>query len=346
MPRTAFNIYGQGHLDTSRMERQLRRFVRKAERTNINLSLNSRKFTQPLGRITGAASEFTKSLEASNARVLAFGASAGVLYGMVRAFTALFDVTVKVEKSLADMNVILQLNTKNLQKFSAQLFKVASDTGQAFETAATAATEFSRQGLGAVETIKRTRDAMILMRLSGLGAVESVEALTAAMNSFGNITLNTTQIINKMAKVDAAFAVSSADLANSLKRVGATAESAGLSLNELMAVTAATQQMTARGGAVIGNALKSIFTRMRRTQVIDQLKQLGVQVKDTQGRMIPAMKVLDQLAKKMKNLSEAQKAHITELVAGVFQMNNLRAILKDMGKEYSFYNLRASWYLK
>ncbi len=32
-------------------------------------------FTQPLGRITGQADEFTKSMEAANARVLAFGAS-------------------------------------------------------------------------------------------------------------------------------------------------------------------------------------------------------------------------------------------------------------------------------
>ena len=38
--------------------------------------LASRQFTQPLGKITASADEFTKSLEASNARVLAFGASA------------------------------------------------------------------------------------------------------------------------------------------------------------------------------------------------------------------------------------------------------------------------------
>ena len=41
--------------------------------------LDVKGFSQPLGRITGKASEFTKSLEAANARVIAFGASAGAI---------------------------------------------------------------------------------------------------------------------------------------------------------------------------------------------------------------------------------------------------------------------------
>jgi len=45
-----------------------------------NLSLNTRNFSQPLGKITGLANEFNKSLEASNARVVAFGASAGLIF--------------------------------------------------------------------------------------------------------------------------------------------------------------------------------------------------------------------------------------------------------------------------
>ena len=36
--------------------------------------------TQPLGRITGQVSEFEKSMEAANARVIAFGTSAGSIY--------------------------------------------------------------------------------------------------------------------------------------------------------------------------------------------------------------------------------------------------------------------------
>ena len=49
---------------------------------------------------------------------------------------------------------------------------------------ADAATELARQGLTVEQTLKRTQDALILTRLSGLKAAESVEAITAALNSF------------------------------------------------------------------------------------------------------------------------------------------------------------------
>jgi hypothetical protein len=58
----------------------------------INLGTNSRQINalaQPLGRITGQADEFTKSMEAANARVFAFGASVGIINGVAGAFSAL-----------------------------------------------------------------------------------------------------------------------------------------------------------------------------------------------------------------------------------------------------------------
>jgi TP901 family phage tail tape measure protein len=129
----------------------------------------------------------------------------------------------------------------------------------------------SRQGLGVEETLKRTQAALILTRLSGLDAAASVAALTATMNSFQSATLEATEIVNKLANVDAAFAVSSADLANALSRVGSSADDAGISFDELIALVTTAQQITARGGAVIGNSLKTIFTRLGREKVQEVL---------------------------------------------------------------------------
>ena len=64
------------------------------------------KLNRPLGEITGNVTEFSKSLEASNARVLAFGASAGAIYALSRSFKFLVDSMIQVEKELKDINVI------------------------------------------------------------------------------------------------------------------------------------------------------------------------------------------------------------------------------------------------
>ena len=308
-----------------------------SSKINIDLVLNTKGF-RPLGRINGQLGEFEKSLDASNARVLAFGASAGAILAVRKALTATVKAAIEVEKSLKDINVILQATSVNLKKFGSDLFDIASQTGQSFQIAAQAAAELARQGLGTEETLKRTRAALILARLSGMGAAEAVNSLTAAINTFNKAGLDSTTIINKLANVDAAFAVSSDDLAKALGRVGSSAKGAGVSLDELLAIVTTVQQKTARGGAVIGNSFKTIFTRIQRPRVIKELENLGVAVRDVQGDVLPAIKVLNNLAKQFDNLSQSQRSQISELVGGVFQVNILKAAMSDLSKETSIYN--------
>ena len=325
--------------NTSQMERDVSAALKRLESKGFNFGagINSKAFTQPLGRITGASNEFQKSLDASNARVIAFGASAGAIYTVQKAFTSLISSTIDVQKSLTDINVILGASQRSLGQFGDSLFEIAKNSGQAFSTVATAAGELARQGLTLEQTLKRTSDALILARLSGLDAASSVEALTASINSFSTAALDSTQIVNKLAAVDSAFAVSSGDLAEALKRVGSSAQDVGVDFDELLAIVASVNQTTARGGAVIGNSLKTIFTRVQRTEVLDQLEGLGIAVRDLSGNTAPAIQVLTGLANKFDQLGSAQKGQVAELVGGVFQINILKAALGDLSKEYSVF---------
>jgi TP901 family phage tail tape measure protein len=319
--------------------RQLEKDIQSALSRDFKFKgFNEKAFTQPLGRITGASNEFQKSLDASNARVIAFGASAGSIFAVEKAFVNLIKSTIDVQKSLTDINIILNTTSKGLEKFGGDLFTVAKDTGQSFQSVAEAATELARQGLGVEETLKRTRDALILTRLSGLDTVSSVEALTATLNSFNKTALDSTTIINKLANVDAAFAVSSADLASAVQRVGSSAQDAGVGFDELLAIVTSVQQTTSRGGAVIGNSLKTIFTRIARPEVLDQLQNLGLEVRNLDGGTRPAIDILKELSSTFDTLSDSQKSQIAETVGGVFQINILKAALGDLGKEYSVYN--------
>ena len=91
---------------------------RFANQNQVNLQVNARGFSQPLGRITGDVKDFEAALAASNARVIAFGASTAILGGVLRGFRSIAEVTVEVEKNLADINRVFGLTTKELQKFS------------------------------------------------------------------------------------------------------------------------------------------------------------------------------------------------------------------------------------
>jgi TP901 family phage tail tape measure protein len=325
------------NLDIGGNTRRLDRDIQKTVNRVYNINLKT-KGDQPLGRITGQVNEFNKSLDASNARVIAFGASAGIIFGVQRAFSALVGATIEVQKSLQDINVILNVSAQNLQKFGGELFNIAKNTGQSFQEVAKAATEFSRQGLGVEETLKRTSEALILSRLSGLDAAKSVEALTAAVNSYASQAVTATEVVNKFANVDAAFAVSSADLAEALQRVGSSAAQSGVSLNELIAIVTSAQQTTARGGAVIGNSFKTIFTRLQRGKVVSLLESLGISSTDSSGQVKSTIQLLQDLGKVYDTLGSQQQSYVAEQVGGVFQINILKAALADLGKEYSIYS--------
>jgi len=320
------------------VEQQVGKTVGKIEQVASRGGLLGKSYTQPLGKITGAVGEFEKSLEASHARVVAFGASAGIIFAVTNAIQSMTRATIELEHRLAEINVILGASGTALKGFSEELFTVAKRTGQTFDAVSEAALEFARQGLAIEETLKRTRDAMILTRLSGLDVKSSVESITATMNSFNQTVIGSTTLINKLANVDAAFAVSSADLAHAIRRVGSSAQDAGLNIDELIAMVTTAQQVTARGGAVIGNSLKTIFTRLQRPQVLQDLGAFGVQIKNLQGDALPAIAVLKNFADTYQTLSAPQKAVAAEMVGGVFQVNVLKAAIGDLGKQFSIYD--------
>jgi TP901 family phage tail tape measure protein len=325
----------QAKRSMDRAAAEINKVVNNIGGKQISFNVNGRSFTQPLGRITASANEFTKSLEASNARVIAFGASVGIINGISDAFKNLVLETVKFEKTLMDINVVLNASSQSLQEFGSGLFDVAKNTAQSFTVASEAALEFSRQGLTMEEVLIRTNDALTLTRLTGLKAAEAVSGLTAAVNAFGQAGLSTTDIIDKLAAVDVQFAVSSEDLINALERTGAVAIDAGVEIDSLIGLVTALQQTTARGGAVIGNGLKTIFTRIQRPQSIQQLEDMGIAVKNLSGAILPADKIMLNMAKSFDSLTQSQQSNIVQFSAGIFQANVFRAALKDLSKEQS-----------
>ncbi len=320
--------------------------VKSAQRTvqsafnNINLnSKNVSQFSNSLGRITGQASEFRKSMDAATARVFAFGATAAVINGISQSFKALVASTIDVEKRLIEINSIFGATEKQFASFRKSIFEVAKNTGQSFAVVADGAAELARQGLSAEETAKRLNASLILTRVSGLDAVSSVNSLTAALNGFTSAGLTAESVVNKIIAVDTAFAVSAKDLAEGFQRAGSTAEDAGVSFDELLGLITAVQQKTARGGAVIGNAFKSIFTRLSRGTTISELQQLGVEIDASQSG-VQKLQALSLALEKVGDPNVASK--IKELAGGVFQINVVSAALKDLSSETSIFADAAS----
>jgi len=307
--------------------------ARAASKAKLKVGIDEKSFTRPLGRITGQVNMFESAMEAANARVIAFGASTAVLASVTKVLKDIVKTSIEVEAAFADINRILGLTANQFEKFGNQLFDTAQKTASSFQAASAAALEFSRQGLKTEEVLKRTSDALTLVRLTGINAEKAVSLLTATVNAFTD--LDTTSAVNKFVAVETKFAVAARDLVEGLSRVGSAAQDAKVDFDELNALITSVQQTTGRGGAVIGNALKTIFTRLQRESTLESLERFNVTVRDVQGNILPATQVLSNFAAQYDKLADSTQAYLREQVAGVFQANILSAILKDLNKEYS-----------
>lgn len=302
-----------------------------------------------LGRIRHDADQFTKSMEAANARVLAFGTAVGVIEGMRRSFLALVKTTADVEKAMTQIAVVAGDNfTKagiSIEQFGKQIFQTAKLTGQSFEITSKAALEFSRQGLGVQETLKRTRDALILSRISGVEYKTAVDGLTSTLNAFKQSGIDSTTVINKLVAVDNAAAVSLVDLIEGLQRSASVAQLTGQNLDQTIASIATLQEITARGGSQIGNSLKSIFTRLYDEDSIKFLEtfQGGViKVRDEVGNLIPAIEIMRNLGNAIKDLPKEQQLNIFKDISGLYQVNAAAALagqgLQELNKQRAIYD--------
>ena len=323
---------------TKKVDAALARIRSQAKGVNFGDGVKSLdKLSRPLGRITGQASEFQKSLEASNARVLAFGASVAVINKLSQAFGALVSNTVKVEATFAKINVILGGTNKELRQFGDGIFEVAKKTATSFDQVAEGALELARQGLSVEESLSRVETALKLVRVAGIDSQQAVAGLTAAIKGFQGAGLTVADIADKLAEVDTKFAVSTEDLINGLERASASARVAGVSFDELLGLITTVQERTQRGGAVIGNAFKTIFARLGRTDTLSALQDLGIAVLDAEGNVRSAVPLFQDLAVELSELGLKSEAagEIIQKVAGVRQRDILISLVEDLNQEQS-----------
>lgn len=332
-PQSSVNVSVNFQDSTNSLSREINRGLK-----GFNVQ-GMRGLDTAFGNITKNVRTFDTALDRANQRVILFAASASILYGTIRAFGEMAKATVDVEKSMISINSVFRLTNQQLDQFSKGLFNVALSTSQSFDKVAEAAQEFSRQGLSASETIKRTKDAMILTRLAAIDTAEAVTVLTATINGFAKEGLNSTQITNRLATVDAAFAVSTKDLVGALTRVGSAASDAGLSFNELVGLVTTAKQITGREGPVIAQALNTIFTRLNRKDTIDALDGLGVSVRDLgTGALLPTLQILQNFSSSYDQMTGTIKTQAAELVGGVRNLNTLKAVIGDLAKGNSVYS--------
>lgn len=113
-------------------------------------------------------------------------------------------------------------------------------------------------------------------------------------------------------------------LSDAIDRCGSTAKDAGISFDELIETVEKTQAATERSGAVIGNALKTIFTRIQRESVKNTIRDNGIEPTDN------GLGTLITVSINLPNIPSDNQNKIIEAIGGVYQFNFTKGFLNSL----------------
>jgi TP901 family phage tail tape measure protein len=272
-------------------------------------------------------------------------------YGI--AFTALrriYRETIRtiteLDKALTEMSVVTTMNRQETQMLVGTFQNLAKETGFTTTEIAKLSTVYFRQGRSLKDVIELTTIAAKAARIAGIGATESANLLTAAVNGFGLAAKEAEAVSDKFAALAASSASSYQELAVGLSKFASQAKVAGLSLDFAMGLLAKGVETTREAPESIGTALKTILARMREltdlgktledgmdvSRVDTALRQIGVNLRDTNGQFRDMEDVLTEVGNKFSSLNKMQQASVAVALAGTRQQSRLLAIFQDFDR--------------
>lgn len=260
----------------------------------------------------------------------------------------------EVDDALTDLKMatgVSDTQAQSLMDTYSQMGKELKATGVDI---AKSSTEWLKQGKSIAEAQKLTEDSIILSKVGDLTSEESTKYLTSAMKGFKVEAEDALDIVDQLSAVDMASATDVGGLAEAMSKTAVTAQDAGIEMQRLIGYIATVGEVTQADMGSVGNAFKTIFTRMSdikagKLELIDEdgttetlsdveqtLSNVGIDLRKTVTEYNDYGDVLDNLAAKWDSLSQLQQNALAKAFAGTRQAEVFRTLMSnyDSAKKY------------
>lgn len=268
--------------------------------------------------------------------------SSSILHGFMGAVQGAYGYAQDLNESLNNIRIVTGQSTEQMAKFAQQ----ANNSAKALSSTTTAYTDaaliYYQQGLND-EQVKERTDVTIKMANVSKDSAETVsEQMTAIWNNFDNGSKKLEYYADVMTALGAATASSSAEIATGVQQFASVAETAGMSYEYAASALATITATTRQSASTVGTGLRTVLARIESlnlgdtlddgvtlTKYTKALEAIGVNVLDMNGNLRTADSILDDMAAKWQNLSEAQKMATAETVGGVRQYTTIMSLMEN-----------------
>lgn len=210
------------------------------------------------------------------------------------------------------MNMVQAMSgasAQEIEKLRQKAIQVGGDTKFSANESAAALLELSKAGISNDDIINGVLDStMKLATVGEMGLAESATVATNAMNTFGLSAQDTDSIVVALAGAANASTADVSSLAQGLGNCGAVANSVGWSINDVCGALALFEDNGIHG-AEAGTQLKSMLMKLidPSDQAAATMKQYGIEVYDSNGKMKSFGEIAEQLQTKLSGLSDEER---------------------------------------
>lgn len=255
------------------------------------------------------------------------------------AFMSVINTSIEFDKVASMFASIMGSSVQESKKFLMSGLDIGIKYGKSFTEMSNAMELWVRQGKSVEETLNLTKQSLMLAAIGAIDDAAATNMLTSIMGEFNLQAEDSARIVDILSLLDKKYAISTAELGNSLKVVGPVAKDFGLSLEETAGILTAVISTTRIGASQVGNAMKTIFTRVRRPEVIKDLYEIAGVISRTDTGFADLGTVLEQLNRRWDSLTESEREYLSENIAGIRQTSQFRALMNSFGEAQKATNL-------
>ncbi|WP_018250369.1 phage tail tape measure protein [Orenia marismortui] len=340
--KTANDIIKNSTRNTSRSVKEVNNAFKKQSkiigdnRKQINNTINStsklnNSVKETKKQTEGIHRQYNK-LAKSFFNVALWSATSGVIFGVANSLKEVKDTIIEIDSNMINLNKILDVGESQLNSYKKAAVEMGDEFATQIDKVINIQEEWSR--LGRRQGLTELADVSLMAQnISNLSSVESVKMLNAALNQFDIEINQANTVLDQWNELSNNSSASTRDLAESVSRAGIDAKTAGISLEELNAITSTLKDNLGDfDGSQIGNALKTIFSRSKSSKFGNELQKIGIAIRSSSGEYRSFMSVLEDLNKVYDSLNDVQQESISLALGGRRRIGIVKNLLQDFNK--------------
>lgn len=252
------------------------------------------------------------------------GSQAVGVAALALSFKAALNPAIKFEQSMKDLEAVAFGASGatvdiigNMKKLSEQAKKLGATTAFSATEAAAGQIFLAKAGFKTNQILSAMPGLLDLAAASGTDLARSSDILSDLLGAFGTSAKDTGKLVDILAAATSSANVDMETLFETLKVAAPVGIAAGQSIEGIVTATALLGNVGIKGSQA-GTALKNAFVKLASpaAEGAKVLKELGIQVADSEGNMLPLQKIMLNLGKSMGKLSQVKRIKAFDAIFG------------------------------